>query len=260
MTNAQTRWREALASWAIPDEILAEAPEEPWGLPVSLFAAPETPADTPSRRRALEALAGGGDVIDVGAGGGSASLSLLPAVRRIVAVDSSAAMVASFAEAAAVAGVAHQEIEGAWPDVAPEAGRADVVVCHHVFYNVPALTPFVRALTAAARRRVVVEITAEHPRARTNPLWERFHGLERPARPTADDALAVLRENGIEFESERFVQPQREQRMSEQERVAFVRRTLCLPAQRDAEIAEAMREPGFDAPRELVTVWWDGTR
>lgn len=259
MTSAGQTWKDALASWAIPDEILAAAPEEPWGLPVSLFAAPEAPADTPSRRRALEALDAGGDVIDVGAGGGSASLSLLPAAKRIVAVDSSAEMLASFAAAAGAAGIEHREIEGAWPDVAAHAGTADVVVSHHVLYNVAALGPFVRALTAAARARVVVEITADHPRARANALWQRFWNLERPSTPTADDAMAVLRENGISFGSERFLQPSRGQRMDDAERVAFVRRTLCLPAGRDGDIAAAMRETDYDAPREVVAIWWDGT-
>ncbi|HEX9695139.1 MAG TPA: methyltransferase domain-containing protein [Actinomycetota bacterium] len=258
MVSAEQRWRDSLGEWAIPEEILAAAPEEAWSLPVSLFAPPETPADTPSRRSALDRLAGG-DVIDVGAGGGSASLSLLPNVSRIVAVDSSAKMLAAFAAAADACGVRHDQIEGVWPEAAPKAGTANVVVCHHVLYNVPDLTPFVRALTTAARRRVVVEITAEHPRARLNPLWERFHGLTRPVRPIADDALAVLREAGIAFEQERFVLPQREQRLPGHERVAFVRRALCLPAERDEEIAAAMREFDFDAPRELVALWWDGT-
>ena len=36
--NAATTWREALASWAIPQPILDAAPEPPWGFPVELFA------------------------------------------------------------------------------------------------------------------------------------------------------------------------------------------------------------------------------
>lgn len=259
MPAAADLWSQSLGMWVIPEPILAAAPESPWALPVALFDAPAQPDDTPSRQRALEALAGDGDVIDVGAGGGAASLALVPPARRIVAVDSSAEMLASFASAAERAGVAHIEIAGAWPDVAAAAGVADVVVSHHVLYNVPDLPPFLRALTAAARRRVVVEITALHPRARTNALFERFHGLTRPEHPTAADALAVLDEVGIDARHERFLTPQRVSRMPIDERVAFVRRSVCLTADRDPEIEAAMRETGFDDPREVVAIWWDGT-
>lgn len=256
--NAAERWRRDLAEWAIPDHILAAAPASPWTLPPSLFRAPDRPDDTPSRRRALEALAGGGSVIDVGAGAGAASLALIPAAERIVAVDASAEMLAVFAAAADEAGVSHDQVRGTWPDVAAEAGIADVVVCHHVLYNVADLIPFVRALTAAARRRVVVEITVEHPRARTNPMFERFHGIARPERPTAGDALNVLAECGIDAAHERFTRPARDQRMAAPERVAFVRSMLCLPSDRDDQIAAAMQETGFDDPRETMAIWWDG--
>ncbi len=37
MTAAE-RWAEALAGWAIPEPILAAAPESPWGFPSDLFA------------------------------------------------------------------------------------------------------------------------------------------------------------------------------------------------------------------------------
>ena len=36
-TGALERWREQLDGWAIPAEILAAAPESPWGFPVGLF-------------------------------------------------------------------------------------------------------------------------------------------------------------------------------------------------------------------------------
>ena len=74
---------------------------------------------------------------------------------------------------------------------------ADVAVCHHVIYNVPEPVPFVEALTAHARRRVVLELMPAHPVSNLNDLWMRFHGLRRPTRPTADDFVAVLAEMGI---------------------------------------------------------------
>src|SRR5437867_4397134 len=174
----------------------AAAPEPPWACPPALFAhsaeaavAPGA-APSPSTRRALEALPDGGSVIDVGVGGGAASLPLCPPGRRVTGVDQNPRMLERFAALAEQQGVGHAEVEGLWPDVAPQVGPVDVVVCHHVLYNVADLVPFAAALTAHARHRVVVEITGDHPQARLNPLWLRFHGNVRPTRPTADDAVA----------------------------------------------------------------------
>ncbi len=260
-TPAADRWAAELAAWAIPDEILAAAPESPWGFPPALFQAPPADAavDTPSRRRALEALPAGGVVLDVGAGAGAASLPLCPPARRLVAVDESDAMLASLAVRADELGVEHQEVQGRWPDVAPGVPPADVVVCHHVFYNVPDLAPFARALTDHGRRRVVVELTATHPLTAQRSLWRHFHGIDRPAGPTADDALAVLEEAGLEVVAERFHVPPRP-RPDRSEWVAFVRRRLCLPAERDAELDALL--PADDAllpPREAVALWWEGS-
>src|SRR5919197_1514147 len=112
MSNAAQRWREDLDSWAIPPEILDAAPESPWGFPPSLFtrAAQEAldkqaDAPTPSLRRALEALPDGGSVLDVGAGGGAASLPLCPPAATVTAVDQSPEMLARFAELAERQGV-----------------------------------------------------------------------------------------------------------------------------------------------------------
>ena len=257
------RWREDLDSWAIPPEILTAAPESPWGCPPDLFRRAAEGVLTedhrllsPSRRRALEALPDGGSVLDVGAGGGAASLPLCPPAASVTAVDQSADMLAAFAEVAGKQGIGHREIEGLWPAVAGGIPPADVVVCHHVLYNVGDLVPFAAALTAHARRRVVVEITADHPQARLNPLWERFHGLARPTRPTAADAAAVLGDMGLDVTVEEFEAPPHFSHDPRQEEVvAFIRRRLCLPPERDAEVAAALPPPGL---QRLVTLWWPG--
>src|SRR5438067_8826595 len=146
-STAADRWRAELAGWAIPDDILAAAPEPPWGFPVELFHAEPVPSESPSRTRALEALPDGGAVLDVGCGGGAASMALVPPAALVVGVDSSEAMLAEFAGTAARLGVAHRELLGSWPQAAADAPPVDVVACHHVFYNVPNLVPFVAALT-----------------------------------------------------------------------------------------------------------------
>ena len=259
MPTAAARWADELAAWAIPPEILAAAPESPWGFPPALFppTEPHEVADTPSRRRALEALPEGGTVLDVGAGGGAASLALAPPAAAVVAVDESADMLATLAAVADDRGVAHTEHVGRWPDVAPAVPPADVVVCHHVFYNVPGLADFALALDAHARRRVVVELTATHPLTSQGPLWRHFHGIDRPEGPTAADAAAVLEEAGLSVAAEPFAAPPRP-RHDRAQWVAFVRRRLCLPPERDAELDALL--PADDAhllPRQVVALWWD---
>jgi len=262
------QWRDDLESWAIPAEILAAAPEPPWGCPTELFArsTEETLAagggltaagqPSPSFLRAREVLPEGGSVLDVGAGAGAASLPLCPPGAAVTAVDQSPDMLAAFAALAGRAGILHREVEGRWPDVAGAVGPVDVAVCHHVLYNVGDLVPFLEALTGHARIRVVVEITALHPQSSLNELWRYFHGTARPARPTAEDALAVARDLGYDAGFEAWDAPPRWNGAEHRDHVvAFTRRRLCLPPERDAEVAA--RLPG-DGPRAHATLWWPG--
>ncbi|CAN5680154.1 hypothetical protein BH24ACT26_BH24ACT26_16800 [soil metagenome] len=259
--EAQWRWAQALADWAIPDAILERAPESPWGFPPSLFRAnhaDEELADSPSTLRALEALPQRGAVLDVGVGGGAGSFPLAAKAACITGVDQSETMLESFSAAAAAAGVEQHAVVGEWPQVAAEAGTADVVICHHVFYNVSDLVPFAGALTSAARRRVVVEMTATHPASMLNELWLHFHGLERPTGPNYEDALSVLRELDLDVEVERWKRLPRRMHADRRDHVAFVRRRLCLTEDRDAEIDELMGATPVWSPTEVATLWWSG--
>jgi SAM-dependent methyltransferase len=264
--TAARRWAEDLAAWAIPPEILERAPESPWGCPTGLFARSAEDAlegragsGSPSGRRAREALPPGGSVLDIGVGGGAASLPLAPPAARITGVDQSPGMLAAFAALADRVGVVHAEVEGNWPDVASTVEPADVVVCHHVVYNVADLAAFAEALTARARHRVVLELTAAHPQSNLNPLWLQFHGLERPSRPTAADVAAVLAELALEVGQERWEAPSRWAGSDRSELVAFTRRRLCLPPERDPEVAAALGANLGLGPRPVVTMWWAGT-
>ncbi len=259
---AAERWRTALGGWAIPQEILDAAPEEPWGFSPALFAGRARQAIEdgagPSRRRAAEAVPEGGSLLDVGVGGGAASLPLAPPAGLIVGVDQGAGMLEAFALGAERRGVAHREVQGLWPAVAGEVGTADVVVCHHVFYNVADLVPFAAALTAQARHRVVVEMTGEHPTSNLNPLWRSLHGLERPTSPTAEDARAVLDEMGLDVGSEeshtRWDRPGDDRA----EVVAMFRRRLCVGPERDSEIEDVLELEATGPTRRILTLWWDG--
>lgn len=253
---AAQRWREELEAWAIPEEILAAAPESPWGFPVDIFRVDEpSTSDTPSRRRALEALLEGGTVLDVGCGGGAASLALVPPAGRLIGVDPSADLLAEFAASAHRLGVACDPVQGSWPAAADAVESADVVVCHHVTYNVPDLASFAHALNARTRHRVVLEMTDRHPMTATSDLWQRFHGIARPSGPDADLAASVLAEAGIPAVAERFERPARH--LPRPVVVAAARRRLCLPADRDAEIDAALG-PDYTFPGRATTcLWWD---
>ncbi len=88
-----------------------------------------------------------------------------------------------------------------------------------------------------------------------NHLWRHFWDVDRPEGPTADDAIAVLREAGIEPAVERA--PRVGRSINRENRVASVRRYLCLPPERDPEIDALLGDDVF-ARGEVVTLWWDG--
>jgi len=257
MASAAQRWASELAGWAIPEHIVAHAPESPWALSPELFrpAARHAGGDRPSRRRALEVLDAGGTVLDVGCGAGAAGLALVPPAAAVVGVDERPAMLERFVAEAAAAGVAATAVLGRWPDVAGSVPVADVVVCHHVAYNVADLVPFALALAGRARRRVVLELTEAHPWAGMGRWYEHFWGIGRPAGPTAELAAEVLEEAGLAVRSEHSTAEPVD--VAWPERVATVRRRLCLGAERDAEVAALLALDGPPAPRRLVTLWWD---
>jgi SAM-dependent methyltransferase len=271
VSTAAARWADQLAGWGIPEEILARAPESPWAFSVDLFrrrAEAATTTITPSTRAALDTLPEGGSVLDVGCGAGAASIPLAKRAGLLVGVDSSRDMLDAFQDQAESAGVraVAVAVEGSWPDVAGQVDPADVVVCHHVFYNAPDLPAFASGLTDHARRRVVVEMTRWHPRKSRNPLWLRFHGLERPEGPTADDAVEVLREMGIEPDREDWENPAGSSFGAREDLVANLRKELCLTPDRDDEISVAIQGWAVERdgawafpPAPLVTLSWRGT-
>jgi SAM-dependent methyltransferase len=268
---ALARWRSDLAAWAIPEHITAAVAQSPWVLPRQVFvrradrvvAAPAGP----SFGRAWTELDPPGSVLDVGSGAGAACLPLLRRCTALTAVDSHQDMLDLLAERAATAGVSARLVPGEWPEVAARAGIADVVTCHHVVYNVPEIEPFLAALTAAARRIVVLELTDVHPLVSLNPLWLRFHGLVRPDLPTADDLLAILAAMGLQPRSQRWSRPAGPDYTSFAELTDVTRRRLCLPPERAGDVAAALTDLGMAAGhpvdlgtsgRDLVTIWWGG--
>ena len=271
--TAVERWREQLGRWAIPPEILAAAPESPWGFPTELFRARGTRgADregiSPTTARALERLPEAGRVLDVGCGGGATSLPLAGRAGILVGVDAQEDMLDGFLANARAAGVSAVAVHGRWPEVAETVDPVDVAVAGHVLYNVADLEPFVLRLAAHAGRRVVFELTDRHPLAWMNDLWLRFHGLERPAGPSPHDALDVLGEVGLDATLEWWEAPPPVGGFAARaDALALTRRRLCLPSSRDEELASALGprlaergglwSAGPPGPQRLATIWFD---
>jgi SAM-dependent methyltransferase len=254
-----TSWAEDLDSWAIPDEILAQASEPPWVHPVAMFTVEGEIADSLSHQRAREALPGEGSVLDIGSGGGRATFALVPPAGHVVAVDHQQGMLDAFAAAATDRGITHREFLGDWPAVADEVPEADVVVCHHVAYNVRDIVPFLQALNDHARRRVVLELPMTHPMSNMNELWKEFWNLERPTKPTGDQLAAIAQAMGFDAKLEVWVDETWGKRveMPEAERVRFARIRLCLSEDRGAEVAAALLEQKDAQPRQVATLWWE---
>lgn len=264
--TAIEHWRNELAAWAIPDEVLQTLDgENPWALDPALFA-PARPDPTRASewtppglaaQRALEALPEQGSVLDVGCGGGAASIALSEQAGSMVGIDESAAMLEVFSAEAAARGLEHRTVLGRWPDVRATVSPTNVVLCHHVAYNVPDLDEFALALQSAATNRVVIELSPRHPQTRNAAVWQHFWGITRPSGPSAEDALAVLREVGIDATLERDdrVNDLRADRSPEQ-RAAQVARHCCLGPDRVADVMTflAQHPPAQTPP---VVIWWD---
>ena len=250
MTAVQ-RWADELAAWAIDPELLAAAPESPYGFPAGLFGRSAGAAATHDAVRAVSP----GSLLDVGCGGGAASVPVGAA--ELLGVDESPELLALFRTAAGRTPV--RTWAGRWPDVAGEVPVADAVVCANVTYNVPDIAPFVAALTTHARRRVVVEMTDAHPWTSMAGLWRHFHGQQRPSGPTAALFAEVLAELGVHAGSRTWPREDPWRDAPDDVVLAFTRRRLCLPAERDEEIAAAARRHRDDRPRTGATFWWAGS-
>jgi SAM-dependent methyltransferase len=259
VNTAAQRWSDDLATWAIPPRILESAPESPWIHPVEMFVVVGEIPDSPSHARARDALPAGGIVLDVGCGGGRAALALVPPATLVVGVDQQQPMLDRFASAAQARGVEHGEILGGWPASAEGAPKADVVVCHHVVYNVADLAPFLHALSAHASRRVVLELPDAHPLTHMAPSWKRFWDLDRPTSPTSADCLEVAREAGLPAVLQSWVDEgfSARARLPVTEQARFMRIRLCLPLDREPDIAAFLAASPPPPPRRTSTIWWD---
>jgi SAM-dependent methyltransferase len=254
--SAASKWRNDLASWTIPQEILDQAEEAPWTHAPALFALPDQIADTTSHQKAREALSEIGSVLDIGCGGGVATFAIAKSGNHVIGVDHQAEMLEMYMQNAKSRAIDSEAHEGFWPAIADQVPVADVVTVHHVVYNVGEIEPFLEAVDNHARTRVVIELPLVHPMTSASAGWKHFWNLVRPTSPNADDLLLVLKDMGINAHIEKFSSDfpleQSAEDIAERTRVR-----LCLPPSRLNEVKTFLIEHPFATKRELAVIWWD---
>ena len=133
--------------------------------------------------------------IDVGAGGGRYALPLALAVREVVAIDPSPAMLATLGDDAAADHIINVRVIGArWP--MPELPSGDVGLFAHVGYDIAEIGPFLDALESSARRLCVAVMGESAMQTTAALFWEGIHGEPRVRLPALPELLVLLTARG----------------------------------------------------------------
>ncbi len=269
--RAIDRWRSDLEAWAIPEELLDAAEESPYGWPAwvwSRISATARTAPPPITVSIAAELAGThGSILDVGAGRGRGSLPLAMMGHPLTAVEPDTNMADGFEEEATRLGVDATLVRDRWPQASSRVPVADVVLSANVVYDVPDIGPFIAALHHAARRGVVIEVTARHPRVATAHLFRAVHGIDRPNGPSVDDLVAVVGEElGIRPEVTGWERQSSLWFASWDEALAFYGTRIALPKSRHQELrplleSEIIKQDGRLQTVALAgqhrTLWWE---
>ena len=240
-----------------PAGILDAAPESPWGFPVGLFAdradRPRLP-DGLGSQRARRRFPRAGPCLDVGCGAGASSLPLAgarpPALRR---GRLGRRCSQAFRERVEAAGIDVHDRRG---DLARRGrrrrrSRTSSSATTSV-YNVPEPRAVRRALSGHATRRVVLELTQAHPAQQPQ------RPLDAVPRPRATDAARPPTTSPPSWPRPDLAAGREDWEPADwaagftrrEDLVAFIRKRLCLTADRDPEIWEAIERPRRRAGRD----------
>ncbi|MXX45882.1 MAG: class I SAM-dependent methyltransferase [Acidimicrobiia bacterium] len=265
------RWKADLESWAIPESVLEQADESPYGWPPELWRRRTRESrtrrgTTPTTSLVTEMLGVDGTLVDVGAGTGRSCLPYARAGHRVTAVEKNPGMAAGLREEADAEGLEVEVLVGAWPDAAVSTPVADVALSSHVVYDVADIGPFIRALGGHCRRGAVVEMTNVHPWTNMNYLYRAIHDLDRPEGPSVEDLVAVIvSELGVEVGVVRWERAPDLWFRTWDDVLAYYGRRVAVPLARRAELRPLLKEHVVarddrlyveDGPRTLATLWW----
>lgn len=212
-TAAARAWADRVRANREQVDRVREVPDGDFYATVStLFRADPARAEDPVLR-ALLALARPDDTwLDIGAGAGRYALPLARAVREVIALDPSPAMLAALRAGMIEHAIPNiRVVEGRWPaDAAGGAGgvsgagfdrlSADVALIAHVGYDVEEIGPFLDALEGAARRLCVAVLMERSPASSAEAAFAAIHGEPRAALPALPEFLGLLLARGRLFE------------------------------------------------------------
>lgn len=134
--------------------------------------------------------------LDIGAGAGRYALPLALAVREVIAVDPSRAMLDALRAGMDEHGITNVRVlEGRWPEVASDLA-ADVALIAQVGYDIEGIAAFLDAMERAARRRCVAVMMDRSPATAADVFWPPVHGMARVPLPALPELLALLRARG----------------------------------------------------------------
>ena len=176
---------------------LSTAPGDHWATRAAMFRL-DPRRELEPNSAAVAALVGPGDaVVDVGGGAGRVSLPLALHCAEVINIEPSAGMRAEFEASAAEAGISNARcIDADWPAGAMGI-EGDVVLVANVTYFVPDIVPFVSALVASARKRVIISVWSIPPPNDAASLFELVHRMPQAPAPGHRDLLPVLWDLGI---------------------------------------------------------------
>jgi molybdenum cofactor cytidylyltransferase len=233
--------------------------------------------DDPRRRGdaildALLGLARSTDTwLDVGAGAGRYAFPLALAVREVIAVEPSAAMVGSLGDGVVAHALSNvRVVSGRWPEAAAALAPlpcTDVALIANVGHDTELIGPFVDALDAAARRTCVAVMQERPPASIAAPFFEAVHGETRTPLPALADFIDLLEARGSAPEITVIERPVRTWR-SREELLAFLRRQTWVrsDSERDRRLGRRLdsvlvaTDDGIrlaaDAPSRVGVVHW----